>query len=162
MSRAYLAESAVIIGNVTIGEDVSIWHNVTIRADRDSVTIGDGSNIQDNAVIHMDRGCPVVIGKNVTVGHSAIVHGAKVGDGTTVGMGAILMTGSRIGKDCIIGAGALITQNVEIPDGSLVIGSPGRIIREVKPEELERMHKNNLSYIEEARELVQKESKDRP
>lgn len=156
MKDSYIAESAVVIGDVTIGKDVSIWHNVTIRADRDSVTIGDGSNIQDNAVIHMDYGRPVVIGKNVTVGHSAIVHGAVVGDRTTVGMGAILMNGSRIGEDCIIGAGALVTQNVEIPPRSLVVGSPGKVIREVKPEEMERMRQNNQSYIEEARSLMHK------
>ena len=151
---SYIAESAVLIGDITIGRDCSIWHNVTIRADRDRVEIGDGSNIQDNAVIHMDFGRPVIIGKNVTVGHSAIVHGAMVGDGTTVGMGAILMNGAVIGKECIIGAGALVTQNVKIPDRSLVIGSPAKIVRELTDEEIENARKNNESYIAETRELI--------
>ena len=152
----YLAEGSRIIDNVTIGEDSAVWYNAVVRGDETPIRIGKRSNIQDNAVIHMDYGRPVVIGKNVTVGHSAIVHGAVVGDRTTVGMGAILMNGSRIGEDCIIGAGALVTQNVEIPPRSLVVGSPGKVIREVKPEEMERMRQNNQSYIEEARSLMHK------
>lgn len=151
--NSYIAESAVLIGDITLGKDASVWHNVTIRADRDTVEIGDGSNVQDNCVIHMDTGCPVKIGKNVTIGHAAIVHGAVVGDGTTIGMGAILMNRCVVGQDCIIGAGALITQNVHIPDRSLVIGSPAKVVREVTDEELASMRKNNESYIKEAREL---------
>ncbi|WP_130838115.1 gamma carbonic anhydrase family protein [Lachnoclostridium sp. Marseille-P6806] len=148
---AYIAEDAAILGDVTIGKDCSVWNHVTIRADRAAVTIGEGSNIQDNAVIHMDSGLPVVIGQNVTIGHSAIVHGAVVGDGSLVGMGAILMNGSVIGKNCIIGAGSLITQNTVIPDGSLVLGAPAKVVRQVTPAECAQTAANSVSYIEEAR-----------
>ena len=123
---AFIAPGAVVLGDVTIGENSGIWYNAVVRGDGDSIVIGKESNIQDNAVVHLGSGYPVEIGDHVTIGHGAIVHGCKIGDNTMIGMGAILMNGCKIGKNCIIGAGALVTQNVEIPDNSLVVGNPGK------------------------------------
>ena len=148
---AFIAKGAVVIGNVTLEADVSIWYNATVRSREDPVYIGKGSNVQDNAVIHVDKHYKVVIGKNVTIGHSAIVHGCLVGDNTLVGMGAIILNGASVGKNCIIGAGALITQGMVVPDCSLVIGCPGKIIRQVSESEIESNIQNALHYVEEAK-----------
>ena len=150
--EAFVAGDAVILGDVHIGKDCSIWYHTTIRADRSPVFIEEGSNVQDNAVIHMDYHLPVHIGRFVTIGHGAIVHGAQIGDNSLIGMGAILMNGCVIGKDCIIGAGALVTQNMQIPDGSLVIGSPAKVVRQVTEEERRHFRQNAESYITEAKE----------
>lgn len=147
----YVAPGAIVLGNVTIQENSSVWFHTTIRADRGEIVIGAGSNIQDNCVIHMDEGFPVIIGKGVTIGHSAIVHGCKIGDNTLIGMGAILLNGAVIGKNCIIGAGALVTQNSVIPDGSLVIGNPAKISRKLTDAEIEHNRENALHYMEEAK-----------
>ena len=151
---SYLSPCASLTGDITLGEDVSIWHHATLRADCGPIRIGRGSNIQDNAVVHMDPGGEVVIGEYVTVGHSAIVHGCRVGDGTLIGMGAIIMNHARIGRNCIIGAGALVTQGTDIPDNSLVIGSPAKVKRAVTPDELEKSRQNALHYIEEAKRTL--------
>lgn len=155
---AFIAPGAVVLGDVTLGEDVGIWYNATVRGDRGSVVIGRGSNIQDNAVVHLDRGHSVVIGENVTVGHGAIVHGCTIGDNSLVGMGAIIMNGAHIGKNCIVGAGALVTQGMQIPDNSLVLGSPAKIKRSVTDEELAGNLRNAQVYVEEAREQRLQES----
>lgn len=147
---AFIAPGAVVLGDVTIGEHVGIWYHTTIRGDRASITIGKNSNIQDNCVIHVGVGYPVEIGEGVTVGHSAIVHGSKVGDSTLVGMGAILMNGSVIGRNCIIGAGALVTQNMVIPDDSVVLGSPGKVVRQVTAKDIEANKHNADLYVQEA------------
>ena len=131
---AFIAPGAVVLGDVTIGENSGIWYNAVVRGDRDSIVIGKESNIQDNAVVHLGSGYPVEIGDHVTIGHGAIVHGCK------------------IGKNCIIGAGALVTQNVEIPDNSLVIGNPGKVKRAVTEEEIRWNLKNAHIYVEEAQE----------
>lgn len=148
---AFVAPGAIVLGDVTVGEDVGIWYHATVRGDRDRVVIGRGSNIQDNAVVHQDRGFPVVIGENVTVGHGAILHGCSIGDNTLIGMGAIVMNGARIGQNCIVGAGALVTQGMEVPDNSLVLGSPAKIKREITREELAGNLENARFYVEEAR-----------
>lgn len=148
---AFIAPGAVVLGDVTVGENVGIWYHATVRGDRGPVVIGRGSNIQDNAVVHLDSRFPVVIGENVTVGHGAIVHGCTVGDNSLIGMGAILMNGSRVGKNCIVGAGALVTQGMEIPDNSLVMGSPAKLKRAVTEEEIEGNLQNARLYVEEAR-----------
>ena len=129
---AFIAPGAVVLGDVTIGENSGIWYNAVVRGDRDSIVIGKASNIQDNAVVHLGSGYPVEIGDHVTIGHGAIVHGCK------------------IGKNCIIGAGALVTQNVEIPDNSLVVGNPGKVKRAVTEEEIRWNLKNAHIYVEEA------------
>ena len=148
---AFIAKGAVVLGNVTLEADVSIWYNATIRSCEDNIRIGEGSNIQDGAVIHVDKNYQVNIGRQVTVGHGAIVHGCRIDDYTLIGMGAIILNGASIGKNCIIGAGALITQGTAIPDNSLVIGSPARVIRQVTDEEIAASIQNALHYIEEAR-----------
>lgn len=149
--KVYIAKDADVLGNVKLAENVNIWFHSTIRADGDIITIGSGSNIQDNCVLHVDPGFPIVLGKNVTVGHGAILHGCCIDENTVVGMGSIILNGAHIGKNCIIGAGALITQNKQIPDNSLVFGNPAKIVRALTEEEIENNTKNATIYIEEAK-----------
>ena len=145
----FIAPGAVILGDVTIEKNCSIWYNSTIRCIEAPILIREGSNIQDNAVIHVSHGQPVTIGSYVTIGHGAIIHGCTIEDSTLVGMGAIILNGAKIGKNCIIAAGALVTQGKEIPDNSLVMGSPGKVTRQVTPEEVEKNIKNAEHYIME-------------
>ena len=145
---AFIAPDACVYGDVTIGKDCSIWFHAVVRAEDSSIVIGVGSNVQDNCVVHVDAGHSVEIGDFVTIGHGAIVHGCKVGDNTLIGMGAIVLNGAVIGKNCVIGAGALVTQNTVIPDNSLVIGSPAKVLRQVKPEEAASSRVNAGHYIE--------------
>ena len=149
----YLARGSVVTGDVTIGEGCGIWYNAVIRGDEDSVVIGPGSNIQDNAVIHVDRGYPVRIGEGVTVGHGAILHGCTVGDNSLIGMGAIVLNGAVIGRDCIIGAGALVTGGTRIPDGLVAFGNPAV----VSPEGASQNRRNALFYRNLAAEALEKE-----
>lgn len=149
--EAFIAEGAVVRGDVRIERNASIWYNAVLRGDVDSIAVGEGSNIQDGCVVHVDRGCPVRIGRNVTVGHGATVHGCTIGDGTLIGMGAIILNGAVIGEGCIVGAGALVTQGKHIPAGTLVVGSPARTVRAVTPEEREHNLANAQLYVEEAR-----------
>lgn len=150
VGAAYLSPSACLSGDVTLAADTSVWHNATLRADDGPIRVGRGSNIQDNAVLHMDPGGEVDLGEYVTVGHGAILHGCRVGDNTLVGMGAIVMNHARIGRNCVIAAGALVTQGMEIPDNSLVMGSPGRVKRRVTEEEVRASRRNAEHYIEKA------------
>jgi carbonic anhydrase/acetyltransferase-like protein (isoleucine patch superfamily) len=156
--NCYMAPSADIIGDVTLAEDVNVWYHATIRADADKVYIGKKSNIQDNCVIHVDEGYPVRIGDKVTVGHGAIIHGCEIGDCSLIGMGAILLNGCKIGKNCLIGAGALVTGGVDVPDGSVVLGNPGKVVRKIRDEELEANVKNAEEYVSEAKERFGVES----
>ena len=125
----WVAADANLIGKVTLAEGTSVWFGATLRGDNECITIGAGSNVQENCVLHTDMGYPLMIGENCTIGHKAMLHGCRIGDGTLVGMGAIILNGAKIGSGCLIGAGALITEGKEIPDGSLVMGAPGRIVR---------------------------------
>ena len=145
----FVAKGAVVIGDVTIAKDCSIWYNATIRSTEDPITIGEGSNVQDNAVIHVSPNFPTTIGSYVTIGHGAIVHGCTIDDNALIGMGAIILNGAKIGKNCIIAAGALIPQNKVIPDNSLVMGSPGKVIRQVTEEEIRKNTQNAEEYIKE-------------
>lgn len=147
----YIAPSADVVGDVTIGKDSSIWNHATVRGDRAPITIGIGSNVQDNAVLHVENDLPVIVGDFVTIGHSAIVHGCTVGDNTLVGMGAIIMNGAKVGRDCVIGAGAVVTENAVIPDGSLAVGLPAKVIKQVSEEQKKEFKKNALEYVEEAK-----------
>lgn len=135
IKRARIADTARVLGEVTLGWDVSIWYGVSIRGDVAPVTIGEGTNVQDNAVIHCDHGKPNVIGSHVTIGHSAIVHGLEVGDGSLIGMHATVLGRTRIGKRCLVAAGAVVPPGMEVPDDSVVMGVPGRIVRETSDEE---------------------------
>ena len=140
------ASNASIIGDVTLEKNTSIWFNVTLRGDVENIYIGEGSNVQDGSVLHTDPGCPLKIGKNVTIGHMVMLHGCTIGDNTLIGIGAVILNNAKIGKNCIIGAKALITENKEIPDNSLVVGSPGKVVREVTEEEKKAVFKNTKHY----------------
>ena len=148
-SSVFIAKGAVVLGNITIAKDCSIWYNATIRSTLTPITIGEGSNVQDNAVIHVGEAHPTSIGSYVSIGHGAIVHGCTIEDNSLIGMGAIILNGAKIGKNCIIAAGALIPQNKEIPDNSLVMGCPGKIVRQVTEKEIESNRSNAEHYITE-------------
>lgn len=156
MSQYFTAESAVIEGNVTIGEDSGIWHNSTVRGDSAPITIGNCTNVQDNVVIHVDKDCPTSIGNGVTIGHGAIIHGCSIEDNSLIGMGAIILNHAKIGKDCIIGAGALVPQGMVIPDKSLAFGSPAKIIRTLSQEEMQANRENAREYVLLARKRYHK------
>ena len=149
---AYIAPNATVVGNVRIGAGSSVFFGSVLRGDREPITIGADTNIQDNCVLHIERGIPVHVGSGCTIGHSAIVHSCTVGDNTLVGMGAIILNGAVVGKNCIIGAGALIPQNAVIPDGSLVVGMPGKVRRSVTEEEIATNRASAQMYMEEAAE----------
>ncbi len=144
----YIAPGAQVVGNVTLGENTSIWHNAVVRSDHRKITVGNRSNVQDNATLHVEVENDITIGDYVTVGHNAIVHGCVVGDNTMIGMGAIVMTGAVIGKNCIIGAGAIVTEGKVIPDNSIVMGIPGKIVKEVSREQAEYNTVNADHYVE--------------
>ena len=127
----YIAPGARVIGNVTLAEEAGIWFNAVLRGDNEPIVIGPGSNVQDGCVLHTDPGFPLTLGAGVTVGHSAILHGCTIGDGTLIGMGAVVLNGAKIGKGCLIGANALVTEGREIPDHSMALGQPARVIRPV-------------------------------
>ena len=145
----FVAKGAVVLGDVKIAKECSIWYNATVRSTESTITIGEGTNVQDNAVIHVGYHHPTTIGSYVTIGHGAIVHGCTIEDNSLIGMGAIILNGAKIGKNCIIAAGALIPQNKEIPENSLVMGSPGKIVRQVTNEEIQQNRKNAEHYIKE-------------
>ena len=142
----WVAPSATIIGDVILEKNTSIWFNAVLRGDIENIYIGKGSNIQDGSVLHTDLGCPLKVGKNVTVGHLVMLHGCTIGDNSLIGIGAVILNNAKIGKNCIIGAKALITENKEIPDNSLVVGSPGKVIREVTEEEKKSVLENTKYY----------------
>lgn len=146
-SSAFIAWNAEVAGDVIIAENASIWFSATIRADIAEVSIGKNSNIQDNAVIHVDENMPCVVGDNVTVGHNAILHSCTVKEGSTIGMGAIVLNNAVIGKNCMVGAGALVTQGKEFPDNSLIVGSPAKAIRTLSEEDILSMKKNTDHYV---------------
>ena len=127
----WIAPGAHVIGTVMIGEGVSIWFGAVLRGDNEPLVIGEGTNIQENCVLHTDMGYPLTIGAHVTVGHKAMLHGCTIGEGSLIGMGATVLNGAKIGRGCLIGAGALVTEGKEIPDGSLVMGAPGRVVRQL-------------------------------
>lgn len=147
----YIAPGAAVIGAVEIGERASIWFNVVIRADNDHVVIGEESNIQDGSVIHVDNGAPVIIGRQVVVGHKVMLHSCIIGDGSLIGMNAVILNGARIGKGCLIGANTLIPENMEVPDGALVLGSPGKVRRMLSDRERQDILEGADHYVRKAR-----------
>lgn len=153
MTEIRTGENTVIKGDVTFGNDCSVWHNAVIRADCASVKIGNRANIQDLVMIHTgEGGYAVAIGDDVTIGHSAIIHGCSIGDGSLIGMGAIIMNGASVGKHCIVGAGSLITQHKKFPDNTLIMGSPAKAIRPLTEEEIQGNLRNAELYVRHAKE----------
>ena len=148
---AWVAPDANLIGKVVIETNASVWFGSTLRGDNEEIRIGAGSNVQENCVLHTDMGYPLSVGRNVTVGHKAMLHGCTIGDGSLIGMGATILNGAIIGENCLIGAGALITEGKRIPEGSLVVGAPGKVIRELDAEGIAGLRLTSEGYQAKAR-----------
>ena len=147
----YIAPDASVIGSVTLEQDANIWFKVVIRADNDQVMIGEATNVQDGSVLHVDPGFPLTLGRRVTIGHKVMLHGCTVGDGSLVGINSVVLNGACIGKGSLVGANTLVPEGKEIPDGVLVLGSPGKIVRELKQEEKDYLLKIAAGYVERSR-----------
>ena len=148
---AWIADSAEVIGRVTLGKDASVWFGAVLRGDSDSITIGEGSNVQDASVLHADAGVPLVVGCNVTIGHQVMLHGCTIGDESLIGIGAVVLNGAKIGRNCLVGAGALVTEGKEFPDGSMIIGSPAKAVKQLSPEQIEGLRHSARHYVDNAR-----------
>lgn len=153
MKNVYIAQNATVVGDVVLEKDVNIWYGAVLRGDHGRITVGEGSNVQDNAVIHDET----TIGKYCTIGHSAIVHGCTIGDGCLIGMGAIVLGGAVLGDGCLVGAGALVTGKTVAPAGSMLLGSPAKVVKSMTPEELVASLKNAAEYVELGRKTFGKE-----
>ncbi|MCX7646583.1 MAG: gamma carbonic anhydrase family protein [Rhodobacteraceae bacterium] len=151
---AWVAPDANVIGRVILGAGASVWFGATLRGDNEPITVGEGTNLQENCVLHTDMGYPLSLGRDCTIGHKAMLHGCTVGDESLIGMGATVLNGARIGRNCLIGAGALVTEGKEIPDGSLVIGAPGMVRRALTPDEIARLRDSARHYRERARRFA--------
>ena len=147
---AWVADNAQVMGDVSIGEGASVWFGTTVRGDTDTITIGAGSNIQDGSVLHADDGVPLLIGANVTVGHQVMLHGCTIGDESLIGIGAIVLNGANIGKNCLVGAGSLVTEGKAFPDGSMILGSPARVVKSLSPEQIEGLRQSAKHYMQNA------------
>jgi len=148
---AWVADSAEVMGDVVLGDEVGVWFGVVIRGDTDAIRIGARSNIQDLSVLHADVNMPLTIGQGVTVGHKAMLHGCTVGDNSLIGIGAVVLNGAKIGKDCLVGAGALVTEGKVFPDGSMILGSPAKVVRSLTPEQLESLRWSADHYVANAK-----------
>ena len=149
-ASAWVADNAQVIGNVVLTEDSSVWFGVTLRGDTETITVGRGSNIQDGSVLHADVGFPMTVGENVTVGHQVMLHGCTIGDGSLIGIGAVVLNGAKIGKRCLVGAGSLVTEGKEFPDGSMILGSPARAVKALTPEQIEGLRMSAKHYTDNA------------
>lgn len=147
---AWTAESSQVIGQVELRDDSSIWPGAVLRGDLESITVGSGSNVQDNAVIHTEKGFPCVIEENVTVGHGAVLHGCTIKKGALVGMGAIVLNGAVVEENAVVGAGSLVAEGKTVAAGTLVVGTPARFVRNLTEEEIQTMHRNTAHYVEQA------------
>jgi carbonic anhydrase/acetyltransferase-like protein (isoleucine patch superfamily) len=146
-ASCFVAENATIIGAVTLGERVTVLFGAVLRGDNEPITIGDGSNVQDNCVLHTDPGAPLIIGKDVTIGHCAMLHGCTIGDGALIGVQAVVLNNSVIGKDCLVGAGAVVTERKSFADRTVILGAPAKVAREVSEENIARIRMDTLSYV---------------
>lgn len=151
----WIAPTAVLVGDIVVGAEAGIWFGVVARGDIERITIGARTNVQENCVLHTDTGYPLLIGDNVTIGHGAIVHGCTIGDNSLIGMGATVLNGARIGKNCLIGANALITENKVIPDNSMVLGAPGKVVRDIDQAGVEALAASAERYVRNARRFAQ-------
>ena len=148
---AWVADSAQVMGRIELEQDASVWFGAVLRGDNEPIRIGRCSNIQDGSVLHSDVGQPMTVGPYVTVGHQAMLHGCTIGEGSLIGIGAIVLNGARIGKNCLVGAGALVTEGKEFADGSMILGSPARVVRQLTSEQIAGIRRNVLGYVENAR-----------
>lgn len=148
---AWVADSAQVMGRVDLAADTSVWFGVVIRGDTESISIGEGSNIQDGSVLHADIGQPLRVGKHVTVGHKVMLHGCTIGDESLIGIGAIVLNGAKIGKNCLVGAGSLVTEGKEFPDGSMIMGTPAKVVRSLSPEQIQVLRLSAHHYVENAK-----------
>ena len=149
-ASAYVTDSASVIGNVHLAANTSVWFGAALRGDNELISIGEGSNVQECAVLHTDMGYPLIVGKNVTIGHQAMLHGCTVGDGSLIGIQAVVLDGAVIGKNCLVAAGALVTSGKEFPDNSLIMGSPAKAVRELTQEQINDIQRGVQTYIERA------------
>ena len=147
---AWVADSAQVIGRVSLARDVSIWFGAVLRGDTDQIRIGAGSNVQDQSMLHCDPGQPLTVGEGVTVGHQVTLHGCTIGDGSLIGIGAVVLNGARIGRNCLVGAGALVTEGKEFPEGSMILGSPAKAVRVFTPEQIAAFQKGARHYVQNA------------
>ena len=150
-SDSWVAPNAIIIGKVKLEKNSSIWFNAVLRGDIEKIVIGENSNIQDGSVLHTDPGCPLTVGKGVTVGHMVMLHGCEISNDTLIGIGSTILNKAKIGKNCIIGANTLVTENKTIPDNSLVLGSPGKVIRKVTDDEIKVIRENAKHYVKNSK-----------
>jgi carbonic anhydrase/acetyltransferase-like protein (isoleucine patch superfamily) len=144
---AWVADNAQVIGDVHMAADSSVWFSSVVRGDTATIRIGEGTNIQDGSVLHADVGIPLTIGKHVTVGHMVQLHGCTIGDESLIGIGAIVLNGAKIGKNCLVGAGSLVTEGKEFPDGSMILGSPAKVVRQLTPEQIEGLRRSAQHYV---------------
>ncbi len=151
---AFIAPDAVLVGDVVIGPEAGIWFGVVARGDIETITIGARTNVQENCVLHTDKGFPLVIGDNVTIGHAAIIHGCTIGDNSLIGMGATVLNGAKIGRNCLIGANALVTEGKVIPDNSLVMGAPAKVVRDIDAEGVAALAASADRYVKNARRFA--------
>lgn len=150
-ASAWVADSATVIGDVELGEDASVWYGAVLRGDNHLIQLGRGSNVQENSVLHTDAGIVLAIGNDVTVGHQVMLHGCTIGDGSLIGIQAVILNGAKIGKHCLVGAGALVTEGKEFADGSLIVGSPAKVVRQLESAQIERLLESAQHYVELAR-----------
>jgi carbonic anhydrase/acetyltransferase-like protein (isoleucine patch superfamily) len=148
---AWVADSAQVIGNVQLGENASVWFGTVLRGDNDLLKVGRNSNIQDGSVVHSDPGFPLTLGDNVTVGHHVMLHGCTIGDGSLIGIQSVVLNGAKIGRNCLVGAGSLVTEGKEFPDGSLIMGSPAKVVRALTPQQIEGLQHGAGHYVDNAR-----------
>jgi carbonic anhydrase/acetyltransferase-like protein (isoleucine patch superfamily) len=148
---AWVADSAQVIGNVELAAGASIWFGAILRGDNEPIRIGKNSNVQDGSMLHSDPGSPLTLGENVTVGHQVMLHGCTIGDGSLIGIKAVVLNGAKIGKNCLVGAGSLVTEGKEFPDGSMIMGSPAKVVRELTPEQIAGLARAAQHYVENAR-----------
>ena len=147
---AWIAESAQVMGDVELADEVSIWFGAVIRGDMDAIRIGRRTNIQDLSVLHADAGVPLTLGEDVTVGHQVMLHGCTIGDGSLIGIGSAVLNGAKIGKSCLVRAGSLVTEGKEFPDGSMILGRPAKVVRQLSPEQLEGLRQSARHYVDNA------------
>ena len=152
--RFWIAPDANVIGAVTLGEDASVWFGATLRGDNERITVGARSNVQEGSILHTDMGFPLAIGADCTVGHGVILHGCSVGDGSLIGMGAVVLNGARIGKGCLVGAHALVTEGKVFADGSMIVGSPAKAIRELDADARARLLASAANYVKASRRMA--------